>query len=303
MKQHIPFMRWKWFFISVSLLFVAGSFFIILTKGLNFGVDFKGGIKLAYHFSKPIGDGDIRKMLDSLDLGDVQVIRFGKETENSYMIKTKYQEGIDVTKAITAEFKKGLGDDGATLLSEENVGPKVGRELRKRGLFAIILTWILILIYVGIRFDFLFSPGAIVALIHDVVIAVGFFAFFDKEVNLPILAAVLTIIGYSINDTIVIYDRVRENLRKLPSSMPLAELIEQSINETLSRTIITSLTVLFAVLVLFFLGGGVLHDFAFCMVVGVIAGTYSTIFVASPVYLLCQRLFPHKGLVRTVGKR
>lgn len=298
----IPFMQVKWVFIFISILVVLLSFYFMGSHGFNFGVDFKGGVKLVYKFSKPLGEGDIRKSLSDLDLGDVQVVRFGKVDENSFLVKVKFQEERNLSKEITSALKEKLQEVNPEILSEETVGPRVGAELRKRGIFAVVLTWILILIYVGIRFDFLFSPGAVVALLHDLCITIGFFTFFNKEINLPILAAALTIIGYSINDTIVVYDRIRENIKKLPAKIPMADIVNQSINETLSRTVVTSLTLLFVVLVLFYLGGGVLHDFAFCMIIGVVVGTYSSVFIASPVYLACNRLFPHKGIARGSGK-
>lgn len=302
-RNRIPVMKMKWHFMSVSLVLVSASLFFILVKGFNFGVDFRGGVKLVYKFNEPLGDEKIRSILKPLEMGDVQVVQFGEEKEKSFLVKVKYQEGRDSAGEITKVLEADPSSQGATLLSEEMVGPKVGADLRKRGTFAILLTWVLMLIYIGWRFDFLFAPGAVVALLHDVIIGLGFFAFFGKEVNLSILAAVLTLIGYSVNDTIIIYDRVRENLKKLPASIPLEDLVTQSVNETLSRTIVTSLTVLFAMVILFLLGGGVIHDFAFFMIVGVIVGSYSTIFIASPVYLGLNRLFPHKGLVRRIGKR
>lgn len=302
-KRGFSFMKLKWYFISVSVVLGILSLYFMIERGLNLGVDFKGGIKLVHHFKEPTSDGKIRDLIESLNLGDVQVVRFGDESDNSFLIKIKQQEGRDVVKEITGKLTGELGEDGFTLLSEESVGAKVGADLRKRGFFAMGLTWLLMLIYIGWRFDFLFAPGAVVALLHDVIIGLGFFVFFGKEFNLPILAAVLTLIGYSINDTVIIFDRIRENLKKLPSALPLADLINRSVNETLSRTIITSLTVLFAMIVLFLFGGGVIHDFAFFMIVGAIVGSYSTIFIASPVYLAFNRLFPHRGLVRGIGKR
>lgn len=300
---NIPFMRLKWIFISISLALTIFSFVTFFTKGFNFGVDFKGGVKLIYQFKEPIGDEKIRGILEPLNLGDAQIVQFGKKEDNSFLVKVKLQEERDLVKDITGKLHEGLTPQGVTLLSEEVVGPKVGAELRQRGLFAIILTWVFMLIYIGWRFDFLFAPGAVIALVHDIIISVGIYVFLGREFNLPILAAVLTLIGYSVNDTIVIYDRVRENLKKLPASMPLADLVDRSVNETLTRSIITSLTVFFAMAVLFFFGGGVLYDFALYMLIGVIVGSYSTIFIASPVYLGFHRLFPHKGMARSVSKR
>lgn len=302
MRFHIPFASLTRYFLPVSVIAVAASLFFIFQRGFNFGVDFRGGVKLIYQTAESMSDGEVRSLLDPLDLGDFQVVRFGAEVERSFLVKVKYQEGREIHREVNQVLQQALGADKVTLLSEETVGPTVGSELRKRGIFAVLLTWLLILIYIGIRFDFFFAPGAVLALLHDVIIPLGFFSYLGKEVNLPILAAVLTIIGYSINDTIVIYDRVRENLRKLPSSSPLSDIVDQSLNETLSRTLVTSLTVLFAVVVLFILGGGVLHDFAFYMIIGVVAGTYSTIFIACPAYLAVNRLIPHKAGVRGIKR-
>lgn len=302
-RRLIPVLKLKMFFMGVSLAVIAASLYVIAVHGINFGVDFKGGVKMIYKFAQPTSDGKVREIIEPLGVGDPQVVRFGKKNENSFLIKVKYQKDREIAREITGKLSEVYGAKNLTLLSEETVGPKVGKELRKRGMFAVGLTWILILIYVGWRFDFLFAPGAVLALFHDIIITLGFFTFFDKEFNLPILAAILTIIGYSINDTIIVYDRIRENLKKLPASVPINDLITLSLNETFSRTIVTSLTALFAMGVLFFLGGGVLHDFAFCLIIGIIVGTYSSIFIATPVYLVLNRLFPHKGLIRGVGKR
>lgn len=291
-----PFMKYKWLFGAVSLVLVIASLYLIFTKGFNFGVDFKGGVKLVYQFSQPTGEEVVRESLLALDIGEVQVVRYDKVEANKLLVKVKFKEGVDLAELITNKLQADLKDNQVTLESSEDVGPKVGQELRRQGFLAMVLTWALILIYVGVRFDFLFAPGAIIALIHDVIIPCGVFSLLQIEFNLPILAALLTIIGYSINDTIVIDDRIRENLKKLSSKLSLPAVIDQSLTETLSRTIITSLTLFFAVLVLFFLGGAVLHDFSFCMLIGLVCGTYSTIFIASPIYLALNKMFPGKGM-------
>lgn len=290
-------MKFKWFFLFVSLFFIVMSVYEIGFRGLNFGVDFLGGNKLVYKFDKGIKVKDIRGEMGALAIGDVQVIKFGNDPEaNQYMLRAKYIEGKDVPKMIHESLVAKFGEANLTILSEEVVGPKVGHDLRKKGMLSIFFTCALILIYVGFRFDFLFSPGAIVALLHDVVISVGFFSFFGKEFNLPILAAVLTILGYSINDTIIVYDRIRENIKNLPKKTSASDVIDISLTETFRRTIVTSLTTLMVVVVLFYLGGGVLHDFAFCMIIGISFGTYSSVFVASPIYMILHRFFPKYGI-------
>lgn len=295
-KIKVPFMAMILPTVSVSVILILASIYFIVAKGFNFGVDFEGGAKIAFQFAEDLGESDVRGAVESLDAGEIQIVRFGQAEEKSFLVKVRHIEGRNMSQELKDKVQNKW--PSTTVLSEETVGPKVGNELRKRGIFAVAVTWLLIIIYVGVRFDFLFSPGALIALFHDIIITAGFFVFLDKEVNLPILAAALTIIGYSINDTIIVFDRIRENLKKLPESIPLRALVDISLNETLSRTIVTSLTVLFAVLVLFFLGGGVLHDFAFCMIIGVVVGTYSSIFIASPIYLLFNHLFPSKAMAR-----
>lgn len=297
-RKIIPFMKLKWFFMAGSIVVVALSIFIMFSHGFNFGVDFKGGIKLVYKFTESVGDEKLHEAIDPMDLGDVQIMGFGDPKDNSFLIKVKYQEGRDLSKDITDKLSS-IYAGKVTLQSDETVGPNVGAELRKRGIFSVVLTLVLILIYIGWRFDFLFAPGAIIALIHDVAFCLGAFNFAHKEFNLPILAAVLTLIGYSNNDTIIIYDRVRENLKKLPGTVTLENLINISLSETMSRTIVTHLTVLFSMIVLYVFGGGVIHDFAFFMIIGVVVGAYSSIFIASPIYLALCKYFPEKGMNRT----
>lgn len=295
-KKPFPFMPLKWPFIAISLVFFALSVYAIAGKGFNYGVDFLGGTKIVYRFDAAVGTDKIREAIEGSEFGDVQLVPFGDVNSHQYIVRAKYVEGQDVVKAIDARFAGKIGADKFTNLGSETVGPKVGEDLRNKGLLSLVLTCALILVYVGFRFDFLFAPGAIVALIHDVTISAGLFAWLGKEFNLPILAALLTILGYSINDTIVIYDRVRENLQKLPKSTALEDVLDISLTETFSRTIVTSFTVFMVVVALFFMGGGVLHDFAFCLMVGLIFGSYSTLFIASPLYLALQKIFPTKGL-------
>ncbi len=290
-------MKLKWPFLFVSIFFMAASVWQITTKGLNYGIDFRGGTKIVYKFAPDVTTDAVRGVVDSLNLGDVQVISFGGDASlNQLMIRAKYMEDKNVFDEINGKLIATFGADKVTMLTQEMVGPKVGDDLRHKAFLSVLITCVLILIYIGFRFDFLFAPGAIIALIHDVLISVGFFAFFGKEFNLPILAALLTILGYSINDTIVIYDRVRENIGRLPKWATTSDVIDVSVTETMSRTIVTSLTVFLTVLVMYFMGGGVLHDFSFCLIVGVVFGTYSTVFIASPVYMWLQQLFPNRGL-------
>jgi len=299
-KSILPVMAYKWGFISVSIVFMLASLFLLATKGLNYGVDFVGGTKNIYRFAEGTKIDDIRAALEGLDFGDIQVIAFEQDRQiPQYLIRVKSISGIDVSQILTDRLAKKF--PGKTeLVSQETVGPKVGADLQKKAIASVALTCLLILIYTGFRFDFLFAPGAIIALFHDVLISVGFFAFFGKEFTLPILAALLTILGFSVNDTIVVYDRIRENIKHLPKHISASRIVDISLTETFSRTIITNLTVLLVVVALFLVGGGVLHDFAFCMIVGVIFGTYSSIFIASPIYLWLQKMFPNQGIKKDV---
>ncbi len=295
-KKPFPFMAYKWPFLLVSIFFMVASLYFIGTKGLNFGIDFLGGTKIIYQFKTTQNAEEIRKILEPLNLGDVQVIDFGVATQNQKMVRAKNIEGRNLAEEISGAIFSKFTSDQVSVLSQEVIGPKVGKDLQQKAFMSVLLTCGLILIYIGFRFDFLFAPGAIIALIHDVLISAGFFAFFGFEFNQPILAGLLTILGYSINDTIVIYDRVRENISRLPRSVPTVDIIDISVTETMGRTIVTSLTVFLTVLVMYLFGGSSLHDFAFCLLVGVIFGTYSTVFIASPTYVWLQKMFPNKGL-------
>lgn len=289
---HFKFIERMWYFIALSAIVVGGSLVLMATKGLNLGTDFKGGIKLQYHFAAAVEEGDLRRRIEALNVGDFSVQKVGKADENRVVIKIEKQEEIEgVSQKITAALQSGLGASGITLEQEETVGPKAGADLRRKAQLAIIVSWILMLIYIGYRFDFAFAPGAIVALIHDVLVTLGAFVISGREVSLTVVAALLTIVGYSVNDTIVIYDRIRENLPK-HSKKPLREVINISVNETLSRTIITNLTVLMVVVLIYLFGEGEFQNFGFAMVVGAISGTYSTIYIASPCYILLKEYGP-----------
>ena len=263
----------------LSLILFLISITLITFKGLNYGIDFKGGTLIELR-SNNTEASSIRDVLKNMDLGDVNVKKFGKEGD--FLIKVE-QKG-DNNKLIP-KIKKNLYDN---LNSEvnfrrvENVGPKVSAELLQSGILAISLSLAAMLFYIWIRFEWQFSIGSIIALFHDVVITLGIFSFLSLEINLSIIAAVLTIVGYSMNDTVVIYDRIRENLNKF-HKLNISDIANISINETLARTIITSVTTLLALFSIFILGGEILRGFSFAMILGVLVGTYSSIFVASPI--------------------
>ena len=283
-RSDIRFINYFKIFNFLSLILIIISIGSIIYKGLNFGVDFKGGtlIELRAENSE-IGIGDLRHSFLEMNLGDVNVKKFGKE--NDFLIKF---EGNDKNKEnfiedIKIQLSKDIGNN-YSFRRVEDVGPKVSDELLKSGLIAIVLSLSAMLIYIWIRFEWQFSLGAIIALVHDVIVTIGFFSILEFEINLSIVAAVLTIVGYSMNDTVVIFDRVRENLKKY-TSKTINEISNLSINETLSRTIITSLTTLLALLSIFFFGGEILKGFSFAMILGVIFGTYSSIFIANPILI------------------
>ena len=265
----------------LSLILIIISVIFLIFKGLNYGVDFKGGtlIELRVH-DKNISISNVRDSFNSLNLNGVNVKKFGNQTD--YIIK--FQNTDVKNPDFVNEIKKNLQNSSGYDFSfrrVENVGPKVSSELLKSGIIAIALSLFAMLFYIWVRFEWQFSIGAIMALFHDVIVTLGIFSIFSLEINLSIVAAVLTIVGYSMNDTVVIYDRVRDNLKKY-SNIKIFELTNISINETLSRTIITSITTLLALVSIYVFGGEILKGFSFAMILGVFFGTYSSIYIACP---------------------
>ena len=265
-----------------SLCLVFASVFMIFFKGLNFGIDFKGGTLIELRCdSENIQISDVRASFNNLNLGDVNVKEFGKKGDYLIKFERKNFDEKNSIKIIKENVKNKL-QGNIDFRRVENVGPKVSKELLESGLLAISLALAAMLFYIWVRFEWQFSIGSIIAIFHDVLITIGLFSFLSLEINLSIVAAVLTIVGYSMNDTVVIYDRIRENLIKY-SSLKIGEISNKSINETLSRTVITSTTTLLALISIFILGGEILKGFSLAMIIGVIIGTYSSIFVASPI--------------------
>jgi len=270
------------FWVSIGLISV-GLISLIAHKGPTFSIDFAGGSLLQIRFEKDLSVQEIRSSLDKIGWGDSEIQKFGEG--NEVLIRVKKQEvGTRVADQIKAALARDFPDNKFEVRREEKVGPKIGRELKGKAVWAILYAMIGILIYISWRFEFKFAVGAIAALFHDVLITVGIFSILNKEISLAIVAALLTIVGYSLNDTIVVFDRIREDLT-IMRSQPYEAIINASINQTLSRTIITSLTTLVVVVCLFSLGGEVIRDFAFALMIGVVVGTYSSIFVASPVLI------------------
>ncbi len=279
--KNIQFNRYYKFFNFLSLSLIVISILLLFFKGLNFGVDFKGGTLIELRvLDKQSNISSLRNAFSNMDLGDVAIKKFGKETD--YLIKFEKKQ---TDKNLIQNIKQKLNE---TLTSNfefrrvENVGPKVSAELLKNGLIAICVALGAMLFYIWVRFEWQFSIGAILALFHDVIITMGCFSLLNLEVNLSIVAAILTIVGYSMNDTVVIFDRVRENLKK-HLDIKINELTNLSINETLSRTIITSSTTLLALVSIFIFGGEILKGFSLAMILGVVFGTYSSIYIANPV--------------------
>jgi len=329
-------------FMASSALIVVTIISLIIKGGPSYGVDFAGGTVVQVKFSKEIEPGEIKNALKEIDLGITSVQGFGEKTENEFLIRAT--EGTEALESLASKIQQGLEsaypDNSAEVRRVEMVGPKVGKDLREKALFAMFFAILFIVVYISGRFErkwmlsvimascliltlyvvsrfglsipililiallvtlvlsfylkLRFAMGAIVALIHDVIVTVGVFSMTNKEFTLPIIAALLTIIGYSLNDTIIVFDRIRENSRKY-HRQPYELIINRSINETLSRTLLTSLTTLIVVVALFVLGGGIIHDFAFALIIGVVTGTYSSIYVASPVLIVWQETMKRAG--------
>ena len=275
-NTNIKFLKYKKITLFISLIFCLLSFFSVFINGLNFGIDFKGGSLIEVKSEESINISNVRSRLSSLNLGDVQIQNFGSEKNILVRVEASSSENNSSVLSIITNELVSFGEIQRT----EVVGPKISSELIQKGILAIISAVGLMLFYIWIRFEWQFSLGAVLALIHDVIITIGIFSFFQIEFNLSIIAALLTIIGYSMNDTVVVYDRIRENLRKY-KKQDLYDLINSSINQTLSRTVLTSFTTLIALFSLYIFGGQVIKGFTLAMIIGVFIGTYSSTFIAS----------------------
>ena len=279
----INFLRVKNIATILSILAIIFSLFFLVYKNLNFGIDFKGGTLIEIKKDENLSIAEIRNQLSELNIGDIQIQTFG--SDDIILIRIENSKNLDTNADMSSIelIRSSLGND-VIIQRTEIVGPKVSSELIQKGIIAIIIAVFLMLFYIWIRFEWQFSIGAVTALIHDVMITMGIFSFLQIEFNLSIIAALLTIIGYSMNDTVVVYDRIRENLRKY-KQMNIFDLINQSLNETMSRTLLTSVTTLLALFSLYFLGGEVLKGFTLAMIIGVFIGTYSSVFIASQIIL------------------
>lgn len=281
---------------AASLLLVIISILsLILHGGPNLGIDFAGGTLVQIKFSQETSADRIRDSLKTIDLGNSVIQRFGYHDNNEFLIKT--EKSSSALKGLSNKIEEALNSSynngDFEIRRVEVVGPKVGKDLREKGMLAMLYAVIGILIYVTWRFELRYAVGAVIALLHDVLITVGIFSLLGKEFTLPIIAALLTIIGYSLNDTIVVFDRIRENIKGI-RKQPLKDIVNSSINQVMSRTVLTSFTTLLVVLALFIFGGAVIHDFAFALLIGILIGTYSSIFIASPTILVWESVIPSK---------
>lgn len=287
---HIPFTRYRKIAVILSTVVNAAVLIALFVKGPTLGVDFAGGTLVQVKFQQKVSIPDIRRALEAINLGDSVIQDFGKEGDNEYLVrvdKTAEELGVlgeQIKKALTDQFGAGSFE----VRRIESVGPKIGEDLRFRGVMSVIAATVMMGIYIWLRFELRFGLGAVTALIHDVLVTVGALMLANYEFDLTIIAALLTIVGFSVNDTVVICDRIRENMRKIKREK-LEAIVNTSINETLSRTILTTGTALMVLLALYLLGGAVIRPFAFALLVGFVSGVYSTIFIAAPIILFWQR--------------
>jgi preprotein translocase subunit SecF len=280
----------------LSLVLVLGSLVGLFSKGLNYGVDFRGGVEVQVKFSDKVELGELRSYFSEKKVPLSQLQSIGEESQNEFLLKLETDKGDlnAVSAQVEATLNEKYGEGKFEILKNDIVGPKAGAELRVSAFKALFWAILAIMIYLALRFDYKFAPGAIAALIHDVAIIIGAFILTQKEFSLQIVAALLAIIGYSVNDTVVIYDRVRE-IESMNPTLSTYEVINRALNETMSRTIITSMTVLGVSLVMLFWGGSVIHDFFFAMTIGIILGVYSTIFIAVPMTAFFEKFFIKKA--------
>ncbi len=285
---------------ALILLWLVTAVFL---GGPNMGIDFKGGTEIIFKFHDPVTMGQLRDAMDNSGLGNTEIRHFGSSDEYLIYVEQQKEASVaEIEEQVKTTISEALPNVHFTVRKSDNVGPKVGQELRRATIMAVLVSLLLILIYVGWRFEFIFAVGAIAALFHDILITLGIFSLMNFELSLKEIAAFLTIVGYSLNDTIVVYDRIRENLKVMRSD-DLSHIINASINQVLSRTVITSLTTFIVVLILFIFGGEVIKGFAFTMLVGIVVGTYSSIFVASSLVLEWQMKHGGKRRLRMSKKK
>ncbi len=281
-KTNFKFVAQRRRTVALSGIIILAGILTLIIRGPNWSIDFRGGLDMQVRFAQPVTDGQVRSALTDLDVGEVKTIS-GLGQSEDLLIRLKVSENSGETQQLVKQkLESAFPGNTIEIRNSSLVGPKVGRDLRRSAILSGIVALLLLMIYVSWRFTFQFAIGGIIALVHNVGLTLAFLAFFNYELSLTVLAAFLTLVGYSINDTIVVFDRIRENMKKL-RSMNMTDLMDLSINETLSRSVITSVTVFLTVLVLYLFGGPVLRGFSFVMLVGVIASAYATVFVSAPV--------------------
>ena len=292
-NANYDFIRWRWHALTLSLVVILAGAGLMITRGLPLGIDFSGGTSLVVRFSQEVTLDRVRNAVASLP-GEEVVQQFGEAAEQRVLIRLPQLEGVEEGAGLelaSTQAEQALRNAGLPSFEIDNreiVGPVIGADLQRRGIYAVLTSLAAITIYIGVRFRFSFAVGAIAATLHDVLVTLAFLMFFRYDISLNVVAAILTITGYSVNDTIVIFDRVRENLRSRRRD-PLSQVVNQSVNQTLGRTIITAGTTFLSVLALYLFGGEALEGFAFTMLIGVISGTYSTVFIASAIAILLSQ--------------
>lgn len=289
-NTNIDFVGKRHICLALSFIMIAAAFALFFVKGPNYGIDFTGGAEIQLQFKKDFELGELRDTMEKAGFKNLVIQQLGEGKTNNYLVKLSGDEAElqQIARKTEDTLATKMDKSQFELQRVDVVGPQAGSELRKSGFLSMFYTLLCILIYVAIRFDYRYSPGAVLALFHDSMITIGIFVIMQKEFSLQIVAAILTIIGYSNNDTIIVFDRIRETVKAYPNR-PLEENINRSINETLSRTILTSVFTLLVVISLMVYGGGVIHDFAFTMFIGILVGTYSSIFIASPILIMLTK--------------
>jgi preprotein translocase subunit SecF len=288
------FIRWRWHAIALSLVVIGAGVVMLLVRGLPLGIDFSGGTLVIVQFEQPVTEDQVRDAITNVIPGEEVVQQYGNAADRQILVRLpqtqQAEQGVSLEQG-AVQIRQALEKGGLPkfeVISTEVVGPVIGADLQRRGVYATLASLFAITIYIGFRFRFSFAVGAIAATLHDVLVTLAFLAFFGYDLSLNVVAALLTITGYSVNDTIVIFDRVRENLRTKRRDA-LEQVVNTSVNQTLSRTIITAGTTFLSVLALFIFGGEVLRGFAFTMLVGIVSGTYSTVFIASSIAIILSQ--------------
>ena len=287
----IDFMKYRKAAFTLSAALIIISIAALFVRGLNYGTDFTGGTEIQVAFSKVVKTDEVRSAIEPIGLAGASIQSIGENRDNEFLIRTPVEgdTGGETVQQIEGALKETFGEENVDIRRVDVVGAAVSKDLKQKGFLSLFYAGIGLLIYIWWRFKISYSVAAIIALAHDVIITVGIFSLTGREISLPVIAALLTVIGYSLNDTIIVFDRIRENIKKAAGSFDYSSLLDSSISQTLSRTLITSSTTLFVVLALFLFGGSVINNFAFAIMVGLIVGTYSSIFIASPILLFFRQ--------------